>query len=395
MEAFDIFRRKRINLIMDKYNLDSLVGSLPENIYYLSDFKSISHGMMNHVQAYALYDRKNESALLVLPIADVSTFIEQRGEMSVRCYGDFYFEMPEVDSSFTKKVQKVIEEKFTTPEEALIESIKNMNIKKGRIGIDQNKIPPQSWNTLVDNFPDLEFIEAGNIFGEIRMVKHNTEVHKLERAAEITENALYSSLSKLEMGMTEKQIADLYISEIVKQQGLPFFNVITEGERAAFSDTICTNRNIKMNSLLRFDIGCIYEEYRSDIARTAVIGDTSSKVKDYYKYILEGEMELIEHIKPGVTAGEIFNLTVEKVRKGIPQYKRHHVGHGIGLEIYEPPMLIKNNDMVLEPGMVLSVETPFYELEWGGIQVEDTIVVTDKGCKMLTKSNNNLIEMNR
>jgi Xaa-Pro dipeptidase len=108
---------------------------------------------------------------------------------------------------------------------------------------------------------------------------------------------------------------------------------------------------------------------------------------------LEGEEQILEKIQPGVTAGELFEVAIERVKMGIPQYKRHHVGHGIGLEIYEPPMLVPHSDFELQPGMVLCVETPYYELEWGGLQVEDMIVVTENGYRLLTKSNRELIEI--
>ncbi|MDD4569214.1 MAG: M24 family metallopeptidase, partial [Tepidanaerobacteraceae bacterium] len=125
-----------------------------------------------------------------------------------------------------------------------------------------------------------------------------------------------------------------------------------------------------------------------------VVGKSSSKLEEYYSAILKGEEEAIAQIKPGVISEDIFDIAVEVTRKaGIPHYERHHCGHGIGLEVYDPPTIAPGVKAVLESGMVLCIETPYYELGWAGIQIEDTIVVTDKGYRSLSKSSRELIRV--
>lgn len=391
MSDFAQFKRTRIESVVDQYDLDALIGSLPENIYYLSGFRSVSHQILNRVQAFALYDRKSGTVSAALPCADVATFVEQFEDLDANCHGNFFFAFPDNPSQATQKVKNITDARFDSPGQALIEAVNKTGVKKGRIGLDESRVTPQLWMSLAEAFPDIEFVPAEGIFGEIRMVKHHQEVERLERAAEIAEEALLSSLSQLKVGMTELELEQRYIEEVVKRGGRPFFNVVTEGIRTAYADTVNTDRKIVDGSFLRFDIGCLYDNYRSDIARTAVVGKSSRKVEDYYRYILEGEDRLVEYVKPGVTAEEIFHVAVDKVREGIPHYQRQHVGHGIGLEVYDPPVLAPNIRVPLEPGMVLCVETPYYELEWGGVQVEDTVVVTENGCRFLTKSSRDLI----
>lgn len=283
---FNSFKKKRVKLISDKYNLDMLIGSLPENILYLSSFKSLSHSTLHRVQAYALYIRKDDILSLVLPTADIATFFEQHKNLKVYCYGDFFFSAPKNNISLeTEKIKDITDQKYRSPEEALIEAISKSGIKRGRIGLDESRVSPQVWMTVVSTFSDIEFVPGMNIFSEIRMIKHEKEIDYLEKAAVNTEASLFVVLSQLKIKMTEKELEQLYASEIVKRGGLPFFAVVTEGVRSAYSDTFSTNRNIDNGSLLRFDIGSIYEDYRADIARTAVVGKHSSKVEDYYKYI--------------------------------------------------------------------------------------------------------------
>ncbi len=96
---------------------------------------------------------------------------------------------------------------------------------------------------------------------------------------------------------------------------------------------------------------------------------------------------MLEVLRPGVTAREVFEAAVRATREaGIPGYRRHHVGHGVGLDTYDPPLLDATTETVLEPGMVLEIETPYYELGFGGVQVEDTVLVTDAGCRLLTRT---------
>jgi len=150
-------------------------------------------------------------------------------------------------------------------------------------------------------------------------------------------------------------------------------------------------RKLRSGDIIRFDIGCRAESYYSDIARTAVFGEANKKQKGYYRAILEGEEVAIAAVRAGVPANKVFATAVEATRAaGIPHYRRHHVGHGIGLDLYDQPILNESTSTPLEAGMVLEVETPYYEVGFGGLQVEDTIVVTEDGHQRLTATSSEL-----
>jgi Xaa-Pro aminopeptidase len=142
---------------------------------------------------------------------------------------------------------------------------------------------------------------------------------------------------------------------------------------------------------VRFDLGCLVGPYRSDISRTAVLGKPSDKQARYYAAILAGERAAIAAMKPGVPVSQLFEIAVRTTREhGLAHYQRHHVGHGIGLEPYDPPTINASTTTALEPGMVFCVETPYYEHGWGGVQVEDAVEVTAGGVRMLTRSSQDL-----
>jgi Xaa-Pro aminopeptidase len=166
---------------------------------------------------------------------------------------------------------------------------------------------------------------------------------------------------------------------------------VTIGERAALADVYPTDRALRPGDLVRFDLGCLVGPYRSDISRTAVTGKPTEKQARYYAAILAGERAAIAAMKPGVPVSQLFDVAVRVTREsGLPHYQRHHVGHGIGLEPYDPPTINAATNTALEPGMVFCVETPYYEHGWGGVQVEDAIEVTPGGSRTLTRSSQDL-----
>jgi Xaa-Pro dipeptidase len=387
------FKMQRINCLMEDNGLDMLIGSSNDNIYYMTGFVCMGQLLLQKTQAYALYNRKNGAQAIVIPFAEAASAVEKLNDISLYCYGNFKYDYANSISDEMQIVRDISDKGYTSPESALIQAIMVSGLKKGKIGIDENRITHQTWCQIANSFPEIEFIPAASIFGRIRMIKHEREIFLLERAAEIAEESLLAVIDQLKVGMTENDIGHIFAIEVSKRGADPFFHVVTADIRSALVDTTNSERKIADGSLIRFDIGCNFQGYKSDIARTVVVGNFDQKIKDYYSYIQQGEEMAIEAIKPGVTAEKIFNIALGGTRKGIPDYQRHHCGHGIGLEIYDPPSIAPAVYEQLQPSMVLCIETPYYILGWGGIQVEDTIVVTDNGHRYLTKTKRDLIKV--
>ena len=152
-----------------------------------------------------------------------------------------------------------------------------------------------------------------------------------------------------------------------------------------------SDRKLEDGDIIRFDVGGRYKHYRADIARNAVLGEPNKKVRTYYEALWKGVQRGTEMLKPGVRAADVFDAVVETVRReGIPHYARTHVDHGIGLDGYDLPQLTPDSKDVLEEGMVLCVETPYYELGFGGLQVENMVAVGPDGPQSLMKTNGKL-----
>jgi len=144
---------------------------------------------------------------------------------------------------------------------------------------------------------------------------------------------------------------------------------------------------LREHEVIRFDVGTMAANgYHSDIARNFSLGEPDERALRYWDATLAGIDAAAAAMKPGATAADVFQAAVAAVRgAGIPHFKRNHVGHGIGLEVYDVPLLAPSDTTPIEEGMVFQVETPYYELGWAGIQPEDTVVATAQGGKNLAQ----------
>lgn len=392
----DKFRAHRVEQAMEKYDLDLLVASLPEHILYLLNFTILGATYQTKTQNYAICSRNPaQPHRLVISPSDAPTAMEFSQEVELVCHGGFHFEFHQPLDDFALHLQNQIEQRYSSPADALIEAIRRCGANPRRIGIDELRTPVTTWNKVAAAFPNTELVPALTIFEEIRCVKHPDEIDLIERATHIAEDSLLSTLNHAKYGDSEYDLGMDYRVEVAKRNANGYFCTCTIDQRTAFSDTRHRADNkLADGSIIRFDFGALYQFYRSDLARTIVVGKANPQVEFSYQAIHSGLEEAIKQIRPGVTAGEVFDTAVKTVRKwGIPHYKRHHCGHGIGLQIYDPPSVSSQSETVLEPGMVLCIETPYYEIGKWGIQIEDTVAVTEDGWRRLSHTGNQLIKI--
>jgi Xaa-Pro dipeptidase len=226
----------------------------------------------------------------------------------------------------------------------------------------------------------------------VRAVKLPGEQELLREAARLAERGIEAALARAAAGVTERELAAEVATAMAADGGTPRFTVVTAGERSALGDAFAADRPLASGDLLRFDVGCVYEGYWSDIARTAVVGEPTARQQAYYDALLAGVQAEFAAARPGATAGAVFDAAVAEVERtgGPTPYRRHHAGHAIGLSVYEHPIVGPGRDTELVPGMVFCLETPYYELGWGGMMVEDTGVVTGEGFELFTSIDRSL-----
>jgi Xaa-Pro dipeptidase len=382
--------KTRLTQVLEREGLDALVGTSTENLYYVTGFRSLAHALFRGLELYGVFTRTGTG--LVIPFSDTTgVAADDIHADRLACYGRFFFDYADDPGAAGQKVRTWTAAALASAADGLVKVLGDLGVLGKRIGIDESGLFPAAWRALEERLKGSTLVPAYQLFRFARMVKSPQEVARLERAAQIAEAGVAAVLQMLQAGVTERQAAYVYEAEILKQGAQPFFTVITFGDRAALADVYPAERGLAHGEMVRFDLGCIYQGYRSDIARTAVLGEPGEKLARYYAAILAGEQAEMAAMKPGVPVSRIFETAVNATREnGMPHYRRHHVGHGIGLEPYDPPTLNAATDMPLEPGMVFCVETPYYEHGWGGVQVEDAVEVTTTGMRRLTRSSQDL-----
>jgi Xaa-Pro aminopeptidase len=361
-----LLNEKRTNRKMQKYGLDALIATSPANVLYTGNFSPYGR-----VFVFFPYEKNLEPAI-VAPLSG-STPIVLSSDVwikDVRYYGEFYIESSYSVESLTNAEQKYAKAaefwgkyRAEDPVKILINLLEERDLTKGKIGVDESYLQPEHpfWGKIKSQLPELEVIRAQHIFREIRMVKSEEEIRRIQEALRITEKAWDIALQHVKEGMTEKEFAKIYESTIIAEGGRIssrqgyYGSPIAFGHRTSFVDIADpSDDKLKKGDLIRLDGGACYMGYPSDIGRTAVLGPPDDKLEKYYNAITEGEQLAIDLAKPGAKASEIFNAVVKKVREaGIPHFKRHHVGHGWGIEGYDPPLISSNDHTILEEGMVL------------------------------------------
>jgi Xaa-Pro aminopeptidase len=386
----DAHRRQRLTGVLEAEGLDALIGTTTENVYYVSGLRSIAHALFRGLELYAVFTRRGTA--LVIPYIDTTSVASEGIHADhLACYGKFFFEYADDPGDVGRKVREWTRQPAAGPADALAGVLGDLGVLGRRVGLDEAGVFPQTWKRVEERLAGTTIVPAYQLFRQARMVKGPDEVAALEKAALIAEDGIAAVLRMLEPGVTERQAARVFEEEVLRKGAEPFFTVVTIGERAALADVYPSERALRAGDLVRFDLGCVYKGYRSDISRTAVLGRPTDKQARYYGAALAGEKAAIAAMKPGVPVSEIFDVGVRVTRaNGMPHYQRHHVGHGIGLEPYDPPTINATTSTPLEPGMVFCVETPYYEHGWGGVQVEDAVTITADGTRRLTRSSQDL-----
>jgi Xaa-Pro aminopeptidase len=374
---------------MDKYHLDCLVATSQENVFYLSEFWAWSRD----VQTFAILPLEKEvEASLIIPFSyighnlfeDKTTWIKD-----IKYYGTFSIPHKEEKLSNSERILKdriSTTQSFKDAIQALLKTLEEKNLFKARIGLDENNLTPLKYDLIKKELPEADLIFAGELFDRIRSVKTKEEIEYLKRVFRINEEAMSKMISSVKPGISEKELEKIYRTTVSEYNAETLISYVRAAGRGAIVNLHASDYKLKEGDLLFFDLGCILNHYHSDESRNAYLGKPSEKIKNYHSAIVKGEEEAICAIEPGVKASDIFNIAIETVRKqGIKHYARQHCGHGIGIKTYDPPLISPENDTVLEEGMVINIETPYHELGFGCVTIEDAVLVTSHGAEQITR----------
>ncbi|MGA2568220.1 MAG: Xaa-Pro peptidase family protein [Pseudolabrys sp.] len=378
----------RLRELMKREGLDAVIATCPENVTYLSGFWAMSQWVRRGPQAYVLFPKDGEQPCVIANsgildlVADQDIWVTE-----IRRYG--YFQM-DIDASAaldaTDRMQKQLFDSRTYkgPVEALVAAIQEKGLTSGKIGLDEMGITPQCMDQLKTLLPEATFVRSFSLFERVRSIKTPGEIAILRHAAKVTEQAIDAALVIAKEGITEREMLRAFNACLAQNDAAPVVGCIGFGTRSAMINVQPSDRPLERGNLVRFDVGGRYKHYRSDMSRGASLGEPAPKIAKYYRAVEKGVLAAYDILKPGLKVSELFTHVVETVRReGIPHFKRSHVGHGIGVDGYDPPNIAESTSDVFEENMVVCVETPYYELGFAGLQVEDMVRVTKDGAESL------------
>ena len=378
----------RLDELLKQEGFDAALATCPENVTYLSGFWAMSQWVRRGPQAYVLHPREGDASCIIANsgildlVPDQDVWVED-----IRRYG--YFQV-DVDPSATldradkSRLQLFESQAAKDSVEALVRAMRDKGLARGRIAIDEMGITPQCMDQLRTLLPEATFVRSFALFERVRAVKTAGEIANLREAARNTERAIDAALAVAREGVTEREMLRAFNTCLAQNDTAPVVGCIGVGSRSALSNVQPSDRALKRGDVIRFDVGGRYRHYRSDMARGAALGEPAAKVTKYYAAVEKGVLRAYDIIRPGLKVADLFTEVVETVRReGIPHFKRSHVGHGIGVDGYDPPNISDSSSEVLEEDMVICVETPYYELGFAGLQVEDMVRVTRNSAESL------------
>jgi Xaa-Pro aminopeptidase len=229
---------------------------------------------------------------------------------------------------------------------------------------------------------------------ELRMIKDTDEITKMRAAARLGGNLFNCLLQVIRPGVKENEVAaELeYAARMAGAEAMSFETIIASGERSALPHGRASLAAIPRKGFVVCDFGVILAGYCSDMTRTVHVGVPNRESRAAYNILRAAQETAVQAVKPGVHVSEVDQAARNMLKKnGLARYFTHSTGHGVGLEIHEPPKIGSGQKTILEPGMVITIEPGVYIAGKWGIRIEDMVVVTDRGCEILTPTTKELV----
>lgn len=349
---------ERIKTVLDHYNIEGLLVSGEANMRYLSGFSGGT--------GYLLFTPRGQ---YVLTDSRYTVQAEEEAEG---------FQVIDVAGGYAARLESLLKGTVS------------------RLGFEGEKVLYASYAGLKESLPGQELVPIRGELDALRMVKEGWELERIARAEEIGDRAFDEILGLLRPGMTELEVAAHLEFSMKKQgaEGLSFDTIAASGPNSAKPHAVPTERKLEAGDFLTMDFGCRWNGYCSDMTRTVVIGKASKQQREIYETVRQAQLTGLEAVCAGKTGEEIDRAARAVIEgAGYGDCFGHGLGHGVGLEIHEEPRLSRAGQTVLRPDMTVTVEPGIYLKGFGGVRIEDLVAVTPEGCRNLTHSPKQLIEI--
>ncbi|MDR2171291.1 MAG: Xaa-Pro peptidase family protein [Planctomycetaceae bacterium] len=355
-------RRDKIISYLTKKQLDFFLVTDPTNVRYLTNFTG------------------GEASLVLTQSGDATLISDPR----------FTIQIQEECNNIDVKICQINERQKT------ISAIVNQK-KQPKLGIESETITLHEYNLIKKANPTAKIVPLHGIIAELRQIKDNFEITEIRNAIKAAYDAFNEIRNKISKQLSKISTARKPLIEteirneleyLMRQHGASeksFASIVCSGKRSAMAHGVPGNFDIAKEQLLLIDWGAIVNGYMSDLTRVLILKPKNIKLKKIYNTVLKAQTEAIKAIKPGKKCNEIDKIARDIIKdSGYGENFGHGLGHALGLEIHENPRLSITDETILKTGMVVTVEPGIYIKDWGGVRIEDDILVTENGCEVLS-----------
>ena len=347
----------RANIPFGELKIDALLVSAPPNVRYLSGFTG-------------------DNGLLLITPDSLTLFTDPR----------FTIQAAEECTCEVKTVTK------TPLDQAALQAIRKNRIR--RVGFEASRMLYEVHRRIVESLPrGVKLKPIGPVVDRLRMVKSDDEIARIRRSVLTNSEAFDKATRSIRTGARESAIAaELeYQMRRLGAEKAAFETIVAIGPRSALPHAQPTARKLAKDELLLIDMGACQDGYMSDMTRVLFLGQPSRRVRTMYDAVLNAQLAAIDAVRPGVTASHVDRAARRVLdAEGLGKEFVHSTGHGLGLEIHEGPRLGRRDKTKLAASMVITIEPGAYVRDFGGIRIEDTVLVTKNGCEVLTPTSKEL-----
>ena len=387
------FNVTKLRSALEGAGFDMVLASTPPNVAYLTGLSPSPVSLLVDNQVFAMLTLDQLSSPIIVTS---SVFVDEllpiaHNVRQVVTYGEYHRATPGSELDLTdeekflqemSRVSSYVQSSFA----AVSQALELMKVEDKRVAVDTKGLSESFLHRLKDRFPKTRFSSASYLLGEVRKTKTEEEVELIHMAAKITEHSIMETIRHIDYGITEKEAVTAFRHAIADSDARDYFIDLKFGRSSVLTHLEAGETRLGKGDIIFIDCGCSYQGYWSDVSRVYCLGDPDEHLFEVYEALLSGHERTLAELRPAVKVSEIYDVMVSTVRDaGLHTYNRHHVGHGLGLELYEPPLLGPDNTELLEAGMIVSIETPYCELGLGMINIENMALITDTGCKRLTE----------
>jgi len=281
-----------------------------------------------------------------------------------------------------------------TTSSLIVEAARSIALMRSpRVAVEAEHLDLEQYRRLRKLSPRARIFPSRGIVEGLSEIKEDREVRSIAKAATISDKTFEHILRRIRPGVTELDIAS-EISFLQKRfggEGDAFEPIVAGGRRSSLPHARATRRKIANRDIVLLDFGCVVRGYRSDITRTVVVGKASANVRRIYSAVLAARNTAVENARAGLKARDLDQIARQHLAgAGLARYFIHSLGHGLGLQVHEGPKISPLSSDILKVGNVVTLEPGVYIPSLGGIRIEDDVLITNSGCKVLSHADTEL-----